>query len=47
VMDGGQVVEQGRYAELVAAGGMLAHLDRLQIGGDVVRPVSGNAAESP
>lgn len=33
VMDGGRVIEQGRYADLVAAGGTLAHLDRLQIGG--------------
>jgi len=32
VMDGGRVVEEGRHAELIARGGLYAHLAELQFG---------------
>jgi ATP-binding cassette subfamily B protein len=41
VIDGGQVVEQGRHTELLARGGLYADLYRTQFAEGPVRPVSG------
>jgi ATP-binding cassette subfamily B protein len=38
VMDGGVVVEEGRHAELIARGGLYAHLAELQFGAALTRP---------
>ena len=38
VMDGGVVVEEGRHAELIARGGLYAHLAELQFGAAPIHP---------
>ena len=43
VIDGGRVVEQGRHAELLAAGGLYADLYRTQFGRAPAAPVDGQA----
>ena len=38
VMDGGVVVEEGRHADLIARGGLYAHLAELQFGATPASP---------
>jgi len=48
VMDGGVVVEEGRHADLIARGGLYAHLAELQFGATPASfdaPVAEPAAE--